>query len=348
MQSPVTFQSHVPQSTTPLGCPSAIPPTLISLLPTWSSHSPCEVQISPLNGGLTNSIYKATLPLADPSTVLVRIFGLPQLFPASQRTIESIVFEQLSDAGIAPRLLAKLPNGRVEQFLNARNIQLHEMTHENILRGVAQAMARMHEFQSHGDEVGNELTLWSDMGKWLEEVVQLVEAGKLQMPAGVPLKRCKSGMKQLRDELEGSDCPVVFCHNDVWSGNIMISKNDTIVSFVDFEFSGFNYRGFDIGNFFSEAAWGKVDGMVQDVGYPSSGQRRVFCEEYLRCIRIYGHGTSENMADVDALMQEAERFGRAAHLYWGLWALKLSVESTVNYPYVDFAQHRLQLFLRDK
>eukprot|EP00177_Eucheuma_denticulatum_P003719 GFKZ01006735.1.p1 GENE.GFKZ01006735.1~~GFKZ01006735.1.p1 ORF type:complete len:349 (+),score=42.76 GFKZ01006735.1:210-1256(+) len=347
MQPPTTFKTHVLKSNIPLTSPSAIPSTLVSLLPLWSCHSPSDVQISPLTGGLTNSIYKATLPLADPSSVLVRIFGAPQLFPASRRAIESIVYEQLSNAGIAPCLHANLPNGRVEQYLDARNIELYEMTQENILNGVARGMARMHKFEPYGDGVGKELTLWSDVEDWLVEVVQLVEAGNLRMPAGVSLRRCEEGMRQLRKELEGSDCPIVFCHNDVWSGNIMVGKDDTTVSFVDFEFSGFNYRGFDIGNFFSEAAWGKMDGVVQEVGYPSTSQRKAFCQEYLRSTRGSGQATGTGKADVDALMEEAESFGRAAHLHWGLWALKLSVESTVNYPYLDFAQHRLRLFLRD-
>ena len=47
--------------------------------------------------------------------------------------------------------------------------------------------------------------------------------------------------------------PVVFCHNDMQEGNILIrqdSKPELVI--IDFEYCSYNYRGFDVANHFSE------------------------------------------------------------------------------------------------
>ena len=51
------------------------------------------------------------------------------------------------------------------------------------------------------------------------------------------------------------ECPVVFSHNDINTGNILVRDNylghDPVV-LIDFEFSSYNYRSFDIANHFNE------------------------------------------------------------------------------------------------
>ena len=52
------------------------------------------------------------------------------------------------------------------------------------------------------------------------------------------------------------DSPVVFSHNDINTGNILVredgSNNWDPVVFIDYEFASYNYRGFDIANHFNE------------------------------------------------------------------------------------------------
>lgn len=48
--------------------------------------------------------------------------------------------------------------------------------------------------------------------------------------------------------------PVIFCHNDMQEGNILLRENmrkpELVV--IDFEYCSYNYRGFDIANHFAE------------------------------------------------------------------------------------------------
>jgi choline/ethanolamine kinase len=45
---------------------------------------------------------------------------------------------------------------------------------------------------------------------------------------------------------------VVFCHNDLQEGNILLREKDQEVVVIDFEYSAYNYRGFDLANHMCE------------------------------------------------------------------------------------------------
>ncbi len=156
------------------------------------------------------------------------------------------------------------------------------------------------------------------------------------------ISECTAALRACRRLIEeGCDSPVVFCHNDLLSGNVLVSE-DNAVYLVDFEYSGWNYRGFDIGNFFCEAMGGTIDGLVQPERYPSRDARVTFCRAYL-AEREGGHPAD---AEVQDLMNEVDLMSKVAHLYWGFWALVQSAGNTVDFPYVKFAEQRFDLYFK--
>ena len=46
---------------------------------------------------------------------------------------------------------------------------------------------------------------------------------------------------------------LVFCHNDLNLGNMIIDERNEI-QFIDYEFSGLNFLGYEFGNLFNELA----------------------------------------------------------------------------------------------
>jgi Choline/ethanolamine kinase len=64
-------------------------------------------------------------------------------------------------------------------------------------------------------------------------------------------------ISKVREKCDKTGSPVVFCHNDLLSGNIMVMggfQNDRIedmacklLQFIDFEYGCYSYRGFDWG-----------------------------------------------------------------------------------------------------
>lgn len=56
----------------------------------------------------------------------------------------------------------------------------------------------------------------------------------------------------LEHRLSSLGSPVVFAHNDLLLGNVIYTKEENKVSFIDFEYAAPNHQAYDIGNHFNE------------------------------------------------------------------------------------------------
>lgn len=67
-----------------------------------------------------------------------------------------------------------------------------------------------------------------------------------------------SEVNYLRNLVNQLNMPVVFGHNDLQEGNILLQKIKSCrkVSLIDFEYCAYNYRAFDIANHFTERLYG--------------------------------------------------------------------------------------------
>ena len=157
--------------------------------------------------------------------------------------------------------------------------------------------------------------------------------------------------------LQQLNSPVVFCHNDLQEGNLMEVAGGAgegivgkaagplgEVKVVDYEYGGYNYRGFDWGNFFCEIA---CDNFVEHYPgfclnpdkYPSDEQQKVLLQAYLG-------GRAAAAGEVEAMMVEANSFAMASHLFWALWAVAQAADTTIKWGYLEYAQQRaLQYFV---
>eukprot|EP00737_Agarophyton_chilense_P000815 gb/GEZJ01000905.1/.p1 GENE.gb/GEZJ01000905.1/~~gb/GEZJ01000905.1/.p1 ORF type:complete len:346 (+),score=54.12 gb/GEZJ01000905.1/:948-1985(+) len=306
---------------------------IIPILLPWLSP-PLHVQ--QISGGITNKLFKVSSAKNENGSVVLRIFGAEDVFTHDQREQENSLFYQLSQAGIAPGLHAVFGNGRVEQYYDARPITLDEMTTDVVGNGVAKAMARMHSFRPTG--ISLQLRVWQELDAWSKQALKLSEKSLLKTHFNV--QRALEWIHAVRERLAGQNSPVVCAHNDLNCGNILLSTRDE-VRFVDFEYSSFNNRGFDIANFFSECMGGTIDGRVYPDKYPSLDFRLQFCDTYLR-----ETGETATEEEVRTLLQESERFELLTHLYWGFWGLVQSKSSNVDFPYILFAESRFAEFLK--
>merc|ERR1719510_738731 len=96
--------------------------------------------------------------------------------------------------------------------------------------------------------------------------------------------------------------PVVFSHNDINTGNILVKEesecSDPVV-LIDYEFSSYNYRGFDLANHFNE--W-MYDYRRKDFPYyyrntdkyPNLEEQRAWVDSYLATYREKQREIQEN------------------------------------------------------
>lgn len=326
----------IPSSLAKIHSIDDIQDTVKSLLG-WS----VATQVTVIEGGITNRIYKANDPASD-ETVVVRVFGGDDVFTPEARRKETDIFEELGNADISPRLVGKFGNGRLEEYIHgARPIELEEMTSVSVLDGVAKEMAKLHTF-TPSNAMERKSEIWTCLDTWIDDVKQMdvvVDSVQLNISSYI------EAVQQAK-QIVALNTDIVFAHNDLLSGNIMQRSEDASIRLIDFEYSGFNYRAYDIGNFFAETMGGTQTGLVHPELYASESKRRRFCHKYL--FHLSKNEDEEPSDDeVDALLQKTDDFVLISHLYWGFWGLVQSKCSTVEFPYQKFASQRFNQFSRN-
>ena len=114
--------------------------------------------------------------------------------------------------------------------------------------------------------------------------------------------------------------------------------------FVDMEYGGYNYRGFDIGNHFNEFA-GFDYSKIWDM-YPNKAEQYNFLHEYLLQLKGAAYHVSDK--ELDDFYEEANKFALASHLFWGLWAVVQAKHSPIDFDYLKYAHERLEAYFAFK
>ncbi|KHJ77416.1 Choline/ethanolamine kinase, partial [Oesophagostomum dentatum] len=149
------------------------------------------------------------------------------------------------------------------------------------------------------------------------------------------------------EEFLASDpSPIVFCHNDLTSGNMLLSSEakenvkplysedilakrkagrkdkDVTLTLVDFEFSSYNYRGFDLANYFCAAA---IEHNIREfphykidlVKMQNRSVKLEFCKEYVKEARKLNIQIKSEYS----LLREINQFAPIVHLFWAIFNL---------------------------
>ncbi|XP_074840355.1 choline/ethanolamine kinase isoform X2 [Carettochelys insculpta] len=331
----------------------------------WRLVGPGELGISPVSGGLSNLLYKCTLPdhiqtVGDePRQVLLRIYGAI-LQGVDSLVLESVMFAILAERALGPRLYGVFPEGRLEQYIPSRRLCTKDLRDPDISREIAMKMARFHGMVMPFNKEPK--WLFGTMERYLRQIAELTFPEEAQLKKFNQLKAydLRKEMGSLRELLESTHSPVVFCHNDVQEGNILLlagheSLPTDKLMLIDFEYSSYNYRGFDIGNHFCEwvydythPTWPFYQASLEK--YPTRQQQLHFIRHYLR--EAAGRprdATPEEQARVEEeMLTEVSRFALASHFFWGLWSVVQAKISTIEFGYLDYAQCRFEAYFQQK
>lgn len=109
---------------------------------------------------------------------------------------------------------------------------------------------------------------------------------------------------------------------------------------VDFEYAGFNPRGYDLANHFCEWMYdyhGNTPACMQPEKFPTK-------EERLRFLKAYLEKGGEDASLAEALDDETMLWVMASHLHWGLWGLIQANQSEIDFDYLTYSLERLHAF----
>ncbi|XP_016134153.1 ethanolamine kinase 1-like isoform X2 [Sinocyclocheilus grahami] len=169
----------------------------------------------------------------------------------------------------------------------------------------------------------------------------------IRLNSEVPSTTClRDEMIWLQQNLSKLGSPVVLCHNDLLCKNIIYNQQEGNVKFIDYEYAGYNYQAFDIGNHFNEfAGLNEVDYTL----YPGRELQLQWLRAYLEAYEEYkSQGTQVSNTEVEVLYVQVNRFALASHFIWGLWALIQAQYSTIDFDFLGYAVLRFSQYFKMK
>uniref|UniRef100_A0A673JND5 ethanolamine kinase n=1 Tax=Sinocyclocheilus rhinocerous TaxID=307959 RepID=A0A673JND5_9TELE len=336
----------------------------------WKSIDEDDFQISIIRGGLSNKLFLCALPEKQPSigdeprNVLLRLYG--QILQmscnkgdsrqsntendfqgADAMVLESVMFAILAERELGPKLYGIFPQGRLEQFVPSRKLSTDELSVPGIFAEIAEKIARFHGMRMP----------FNKEPKWLFGTME--KCVIIKHLSNYHLSCAENPLPNLC-LLESTPSPVVFCHNDLQEGNILLlsgreNTDRQRLMLIDFEYSSYSYRGFDFGNFFCEwtydYTYDKFPFFITNTkNYPTKAQQMHFFQSYL----LESHAGFENLSEEDQLklkedmLVEVNRFALASHFFWGLWSIIQAKISTIEFGYMEYAMARFDAYFELK
>jgi choline kinase len=181
--------------------------------------------------------------------------------------------------------------GRVDEFLDARNLEPEDVEDAGIRAAVARGHATFHAMKMQLEEKPVQV-YYDVITKQLEKYHKMAKLKKLANEKGVSMDDLidydfASKIRRVTDRLESIGGKKGWCIHDVSFMNVMVKNNpkqgESKIVLIDFEFVFRNYRAFDVGGHFMQ----KVFKWVDEVGKKASckpyteEEKRHFCEEYV-------------------------------------------------------------------
>ncbi|KAG8372737.1 hypothetical protein BUALT_Bualt12G0097900 [Buddleja alternifolia] len=379
-----SHRSEIPSSSLTINHSLSLPdmkPRIVDLckdlFKQWSNLDESDFSLETVSGGITNLLLKVSVREKDGTTVnmTIRLYG-PNTEYVINRERELQAIPYLSAAGFGAKLLGVFGNGMVQSFINARTLTPSDMRMPKLMSEIAKQLRKFHEVEVPGSR---EPQLWVDISKFFDRASSLKfddkeKQKKYDMVSFGEIHKEISDLKEMTDRL---DAPVVYAHNDLLSGNLMlnddedgkiyllgqfaekffdgsrrnvIKASDKVITllltsryklyFIDFEYGSYNYRGFDIGNHFNEYAGYDCDYSL----YPSKDVQYHFFRHYLKPERP----NEVPDKDLEALYVETNSYMLASHLYWALWALIQAKMSPIDFDYLGYFFLRYNEYKKQK
>ncbi|PVV02840.1 hypothetical protein BB560_002696 [Smittium megazygosporum] len=333
-----------------------------------------------------------------PENYILRVYGIG-IDQVIDRNNELYWLNVLGKLGIGARVFGLFQNGRLEEYLCNRSLNKDDIRNPEISSKIASRMCELHKLVDFIP--AEDRSLHTSVGTFRSNSTSPAIPPALQKKTPYPeiwvnidnwISLANSKMDQIR-ELCGSnpdhlslldrfpdisvfikkyrnlaEChhnyPVVLAHNDFQYGNILELKKTKELVAVDYEYAGYNYRGAEIANHFTE--WmadysSEVPHSLIDANFPTLEQRYHFYKSYIQTndhlnqsiselYPNYSHlGGKKGNATLEIKLEEMDKevlfFVPIIHLQWGVWGLIQACISSIDFNYLVYGIQRINRFL---
>ena len=234
--------------------------------------------ITPVSNAKTNSVY--FINYKNEKCVLRLFNNNPKLL--FDRIFENNIINKLYEFNLSPKIIYDFKIGRIDEFINSINLDDPIKYQKEISLNIK----KIHNFNIKNDGP----IFWEKFNYYLQK-----SEYKYNDKINIVINKIKSYNNNYWNE-------IVLGHGDLNLENILITKDG--LKFIDFEYSCFMPRGFDIANHICE-----YHGYIPtEVHYPEKNIRVSFIENYLE--------SKCNEIDLEII----DLYSLIAHYFWACWA----------------------------
>ncbi|KAG8195103.1 hypothetical protein JTE90_013580 [Oedothorax gibbosus] len=332
----------------------------------WKSISSSDMVFRSVSGGMSNFLYYCSLPethtplVGEPHQVLMRMYG--QIHEGVEAKVtESVIFMMLSERNLGPKLYGIFPGGRLEEYIPARAMTCDELKGSEMSVTIARKLAKVHTLNVPINKEPK--WLFDKMQTWInfaKDEIRLDALNDDQKKIAVDLlsQDFEKEFAWLKSVLTKANSPVLFCHNDLQEGNILVPEGDASedkIVFIDFEYCSYNFRAFDIANHFCEwcfdySASEYPHFTAKEGEFPSISQQLSFIESYLKNFQSTCSDTeiSEEINNPQHVLEEVLVFTLASHFLWTLWSIVNAQNSQIEFGYWEYGKARWDAYMNHK
>jgi thiamine kinase-like enzyme len=199
-----------------------------------------EVEVSVLVGGASNRNFVVRTPAAK---YALRIANAQSERFAVDRAAAIQAQREAAAGGLAPEVLAsRLPEGHVlSTFLEGSTLGEGQLREREVLETVGATLRRLHALPSSLRPYSPfpDIRLWS----------RLAREDGTEIPAD--LDQLLGLVAQIESLVEGANLATVFCHNDTYPQNFILSGSR--LRLVDWDYAGRGWACFELGSFCATA-----------------------------------------------------------------------------------------------
>ena len=302
---------------------------LKKMVPEFKDASDKDISIIHFSEGITNKIICAT-NLKNNFKVVLRTYGAFTEY-IIDRDNELLVMNNSPKIKIYGTFL----NGLIYSYIEGRTISIGDLIDIKTFNQTAKAIAGHHKLSPPIKKVP---ILFITLRKWISNVpLEYIEPEK----KAYDINSIKKELVFMEENLKNRS-DVVFCHNDLLLKNFV--KNDKSVELIDYEYSGYSYRAFDLANHFNE--WCGFELVWEN--FPSEDTQRRFLKEYLKEFYDNKKKESDLEKEIDKMIEDIKWFDLASNFYWGTWALIQAALSSIDFNYCDYGRLRFKRYFELK
>ncbi|KAJ6331291.1 hypothetical protein OIU76_009799 [Salix suchowensis] len=384
--------SHILRSSsltldTSLSLPDLTPPLIElckDLFKKWSELDDSSFSVETVSGGITNLLLKVSVKEEDGNevSVTVRLFG-PNTDYVINRERELQAIKYLSAAGFGAKLLGVFQNGMVQSFINARTLIPQDMREPKLAAEIAKQLHKFHQVDIPGSK---EPQLWNDIFRFYENasILHFDDIEKQKKYETILFKEVYNEVVEIKELTDLLNAPVVFAHNDLLSGNLMLNDDEEVTDtkgiktsyllvvymeksilvglsripvlnrttanelfnlLLNLSYINLEAVDFCYRGFDIGNHFNEYGGYDCDYSlYPSKDEQYHFFRHYLQPDKP--HEVSDK--DLEAIFIETNTYMLVSHLFWALWALIQARMSPIDFDYLGYFFLRYNEFKRQK